>query len=43
MKNSLNYTKRGIGGLYMVVAYIVVIAWFVLEIFFNLVDKGGKR
>ncbi len=26
----------------MVLAYIVVIVWFVLEIIFNFIDKGGK-
>ena len=26
----------------MVIAYIVVIVWFVLEIIFNFIDKGGK-
>lgn len=26
----------------MIVAYIVVVVWFVLEILFNFIDKGGK-
>ena len=26
----------------MVIAYIVVIVWFILEIIFNFIDKGGK-
>ena len=26
----------------MVLAYIVVIVWFVLESIFNFIDKGGK-
>lgn len=26
----------------MVVAFIVVIVWFVLEVIFNTIDRGGK-
>lgn len=26
----------------MIVAYIVVVVWLVLEIIFNMIDRGGK-
>lgn len=26
----------------MIVAYIVVVIWLILEIIFNMIDRGGK-